>query len=75
MCSVHVLEACCRAVAIPFTAHGWCFIPQVLKDKFDDIFAATKYTKALESLAKLKKEKAQEVCVDFIRTCWFDMPR
>lgn len=34
---------------------------QVLKKKFDDIFAATKYTKALEALRKLRTEKAQEV--------------
>ncbi|KAL4437341.1 hypothetical protein ABPG75_004480 [Micractinium tetrahymenae] len=34
---------------------------QVLKKKFDDIFAATKYTKALEVLRKLQTEKAQEV--------------
>ncbi|KXZ56897.1 hypothetical protein GPECTOR_1g809 [Gonium pectorale] len=31
---------------------------KVLKDKFDDIFAATKYTKALEALRKLRTEKA-----------------
>ncbi|KAL4855078.1 DNA repair protein RAD50 [Chlorella vulgaris] len=34
---------------------------QVLKKKFDDIFAATKYTKALEALRKLRTEKTQEV--------------
>ncbi|PSC68536.1 DNA repair RAD50 [Micractinium conductrix] len=34
---------------------------QVLKKKFDDIFAATKYTKALEVLRKLYTEKASEV--------------
>lgn len=33
----------------------------VLKKKFDDIFAATKYTKALETLRKLRTEKTQEV--------------
>eukprot|EP00201_Polytomella_parva_P021146 CAMPEP_0175040744 /NCGR_PEP_ID=MMETSP0052_2-20121109/1456_1 /TAXON_ID=51329 ORGANISM="Polytomella parva, Strain SAG 63-3" /NCGR_SAMPLE_ID=MMETSP0052_2 /ASSEMBLY_ACC=CAM_ASM_000194 /LENGTH=398 /DNA_ID=CAMNT_0016303035 /DNA_START=92 /DNA_END=1285 /DNA_ORIENTATION=- len=32
---------------------------KVLKDKFDDIFAATKYTRAVESLRKLRLEKAQ----------------
>ncbi|GLC38034.1 DNA repair protein rad50 [Pleodorina starrii] len=32
---------------------------KVLKDKFDDIFAATKYTKALEALRKLRTEKSQ----------------
>lgn len=31
-----------------------------IKKKFDEIFAATKYTKALESLQKLKKEKVQD---------------
>jgi DNA repair protein RAD50 len=34
---------------------------KVLKDKFDDIFSATKYTKALEVLRKLKSEKAAEI--------------
>jgi hypothetical protein len=34
---------------------------QVLKEKFDDIFAATKYTKALESLRKLRLDKSHEV--------------
>ena len=37
--------------------------PQVLKGKFDDIFAATKYTKALEAFRKLKADKAQELKV------------
>jgi len=32
-----------------------------LKKKFDDIFSATKYTKALEALHKLKKEQNQAV--------------
>ncbi|GJP58937.1 hypothetical protein CLOP_g6708 [Closterium sp. NIES-67] len=31
----------------------------VLKKKFDDIFSATKYTKALEALKKVHKEQAQ----------------
>eukprot|EP00879_Flechtneria_rotunda_P006310 GHRR01006632.1.p1 GENE.GHRR01006632.1~~GHRR01006632.1.p1 ORF type:complete len:729 (+),score=251.26 GHRR01006632.1:230-2416(+) len=31
-----------------------------IKKKFDEIFAATKYTKALESLRKLRLEKTQE---------------
>lgn len=34
---------------------------KVLKDKFDDIFSATKYTKALEALRKLRTEKVAEV--------------
>lgn len=33
----------------------------VLKKKFDDIFAATKYTKALETIRKLKNEMASEL--------------
>ncbi|KAK9807149.1 hypothetical protein WJX73_000402 [Symbiochloris irregularis] len=33
---------------------------QTLKRNFDDIFAATKYTKALEALRKLRTEKVQE---------------
>jgi len=33
----------------------------VLKKKFDDIFAATKYTKALEQFSKLLKEQKQKV--------------
>lgn len=35
--------------------------PSVLKKKFDDIFAATRYTKALDTLKSLKKELTQEV--------------
>lgn len=34
---------------------------QTLKKKFDDIFAATKYTKALEELRKLKSKQVQDV--------------
>jgi len=34
---------------------------KTLKVKFDDIFAATRYTKALENIHKLKKEKATEI--------------
>lgn len=34
---------------------------KVLKAKFDDIFAATKYTKALEALRKLRAERAAEL--------------
>lgn len=34
---------------------------KVLKEKFDDIFSATKYTKALETLRKLRLEKTHEV--------------
>ncbi|CAI5470882.1 unnamed protein product [Closterium sp. Yama58-4] len=33
--------------------------PALLKKKFDDIFSATKYTKALEALKKVHKEQAQ----------------
>ena len=32
----------------------------VLKKKFDDIFAATQYTKALEEIRKFKNQKKQE---------------
>ncbi|KNE73095.1 hypothetical protein AMAG_17250 [Allomyces macrogynus ATCC 38327] len=38
--------------------------PSVLKKKFDDIFASTRYTKALDSIRSLKKEKAHELLVD-----------
>ena len=31
-----------------------------LKKKFDDIFAATQYTKALEEIRKFKNQKKQE---------------
>lgn len=34
---------------------------KTLKDKFDDIFAATRYTKALENIHKLRKEKTTEI--------------
>lgn len=33
----------------------------MLKKKFDDIFAATKYTKALEAIRKIKTEQAQGI--------------
>ena len=45
------------------TTCGLVASPQVLKGKFDDIFAATKYTKALEAFRKLKADKAQELKV------------
>ncbi|XP_064938273.1 DNA repair protein RAD50-like isoform X1 [Musa acuminata AAA Group] len=35
--------------------------PSTLKKKFDDIFSATRYTKALEAIKKLHKEQAQEI--------------
>lgn len=35
--------------------------PSVLKKKFDEIFAATKYTKALQSIKDLRKEQAVEL--------------
>ena len=35
----------------------------MLKKKFDDIFAATKYTKALEAIRKIKTEQAQGIKV------------
>jgi DNA repair protein RAD50 len=35
--------------------------PSVLKKKFDDIFAATRYTKALETLKSLRKELVSEL--------------
>ena len=36
-----------------------------LKNKFDDIFAATKYMKALELIRKLRTEKVCEFCFSF----------
>jgi DNA repair protein RAD50 len=33
---------------------------QILKKKFDDIFSATKYTKALDDLRKIRKEKVTD---------------
>jgi DNA repair protein RAD50 len=38
--------------------------PAVLKAKFDEIFAATKYTKALESIRKFRKDQAVELKLD-----------
>ncbi|WZZ39670.1 hypothetical protein YC2023_035929 [Brassica napus] len=35
--------------------------PSTLKKKFDDIFSATRYTKALEVIKKLHKDHAQEI--------------
>lgn len=37
--------------------------PKKLKERFDDIFAATRYTKALESIRKYRKEQAAELRV------------
>ncbi|KAJ3065812.1 DNA repair protein rad50 [Podochytrium sp. JEL0797] len=38
--------------------------PSVLKKKFDDIFASTRYTKALEEIRRLRKNHAVTVKVD-----------
>ena len=35
--------------------------PGTLKKKFDDIFAATRYTKALEVIKKERKEQSQSI--------------
>lgn len=35
--------------------------PSILKKKFDEIFAATRYTRAVESIKDLKKEQAGEI--------------
>jgi DNA repair protein RAD50 len=35
--------------------------PNILKKKFDEIFAATRYTRAVESIKDLKKEQAGEI--------------
>ncbi|XP_059318334.1 DNA repair protein RAD50 isoform X1 [Lycium ferocissimum] len=35
--------------------------PSTLKKKFDDIFSATRYTKALEVIKKLHKDQSQEI--------------
>ncbi|GAB0497947.1 hypothetical protein MMPV_009285 [Pyropia vietnamensis] len=35
--------------------------PKKLKEKFDDIFAATRYTKALEAIRKYRKEQSVEL--------------
>lgn len=37
--------------------------PRKLKEKFDEIFAATRYTKALETIRKYRKDQAAEVKV------------
>ena len=38
--------------------------PSVLKKKFDDIFEATKYTKALDQIKAIRKEQTAELKVD-----------
>lgn len=38
--------------------------PSVLKKKFDDIFEATKYTKALDQIKTIRKEQTAETKVD-----------
>ena len=47
--------------------------PSILKKKFDDIFAATRYTKALDTLKGLKKEltaelKLEQQKLDFLKS-------
>jgi DNA repair protein RAD50 len=37
--------------------------PKKLKERFDDIFAATRYTKALESIRKFRKEQSADLRV------------
>ncbi|KAF9178564.1 DNA repair protein rad50 [Haplosporangium sp. Z 11] len=37
--------------------------PSILKKKFDDIFASTKYTNVLDSIKSIRKEKAQDLKV------------
>lgn len=37
--------------------------PKKLKERFDDIFSATRYTKALESIRKFRKEQSSELRV------------
>ncbi|CAO3633874.1 unnamed protein product [Cunninghamella blakesleeana] len=39
----------------------------VLKKKFDEIFSSTKYTKALDNIKEIKKEKAVDIKVDHAR--------
>ncbi|CAO3628334.1 unnamed protein product [Cunninghamella echinulata] len=39
----------------------------ILKKKFDEIFSSTKYTKALDSIKEIKKERNQEIRVDHAR--------
>ncbi|GMK53777.1 hypothetical protein CspeluHIS016_0103630 [Cutaneotrichosporon spelunceum] len=41
--------------------------PAALKKKFDDIFEATKYTKALDNIKSLRKERTAEIKVDMER--------
>ncbi|KAI8333986.1 hypothetical protein BC941DRAFT_462457 [Chlamydoabsidia padenii] len=41
--------------------------PSILKKKFDDIFASTKYTKALESIKDIKKDSVQETKINAFR--------
>ncbi|KAF9361291.1 DNA repair protein rad50 [Mortierella sp. AD094] len=46
--------------------------PSILKKKFDDIFASTKYTNVLDSIKTIRKEKAQDLKImhaslEFIR--------
>ena len=44
---------------------GWPLAePAVLKKRFDDIFEVTRYTKALESIRALRKQRAQDARVD-----------
>ena len=52
-----------------FSSFSLCFRPlsegKQLKNKFDDIFAATKYMKALELIRKIRTEKVRDE-MDFL---------
>ncbi|KAJ3245616.1 DNA repair protein rad50 [Chytriomyces hyalinus] len=39
--------------------------PSILKKKFDEIFASTRYTKALESIKSLRKDQTAQIKVDY----------
>ncbi|ORX46471.1 hypothetical protein DM01DRAFT_340876 [Hesseltinella vesiculosa] len=41
--------------------------PSVLKKKFDEIFSSTKYTKALDSIKDIRKERVQDIRVDQVK--------
>ena len=41
--------------------------PSILKKKFDDIFEATKYTKALDHIKVLRKDRTSEIKIDLER--------
>ena len=53
------------AFAFPFRPLGE---GKKLKEKFDDIFASTRYVKALENIRKFRKDQVRKPCTGYFAT-------